>query len=80
MDGELLPRRLPPLASAYPRKSRPNHDPEHGLASVEALCAALALLGEVRPELLARYRWKERFHGLNPTFASRRAFHEEDGA
>lgn len=67
VDGELLPRRLPPLATAYPRKSMVFEDPHEGLASVEALYAALALLGEVHPELLAGYHWREQFLAANPT-------------
>ena len=67
VDGELLPRRLPPLATAYPRKSMVFEDPHEGLASVEALYAALALLGEVHPELLAQYHWREQFLAANPS-------------
>jgi pre-rRNA-processing protein TSR3 len=66
VDGELEHRRLPRLATAYPRKSKLFEDPEQGLASIEALYAALALLGEVRPELLESYRWKDDFLGRNP--------------
>jgi pre-rRNA-processing protein TSR3 len=66
--GELVRRRLPPLVTAYPRKSRlvPDPDPARGLASLEALYAALAILGEPRPELLAAYRWREAFLAANP--------------
>ena len=46
-------RRLPKLVTAYPRRSKLTPDPEHGLASVEALYAAMALLDGPRPELLA---------------------------
>jgi len=66
IDGELVPRRLPPLVTAYPRKSMVFEDPHEGLASVEALYAALALLGEVHPELLANYHWREGFLAANP--------------
>ena len=66
VDGELAPRRLPPLATAYPRKSKTFEDPDQGLASIEALYAALALLGDPRPELLASYRWAEEFLRANP--------------
>jgi pre-rRNA-processing protein TSR3 len=66
VDGELLPRRLPPLVTAYPRKSIIFEDPGEGLASVEALYAALALLGEVHPELLAQYHWRAAFLAANP--------------
>ena len=66
VDGELAPRRLPPLVTAYPRKSKTFEDPEQGLASIEALYAALALLGDARPQLLASYRWAEDFLRANP--------------
>jgi pre-rRNA-processing protein TSR3 len=66
VDGDLLPRRLPPLRSAYPRRSKLFEDPHEGLASVEALYAALSILGETRPELLADYRWRDGFLAANP--------------
>jgi pre-rRNA-processing protein TSR3 len=66
IDGELLLRRLPNLVTAYPRRSKLTPDPEHGLASVEALYAAVALLDVPRPELLARYRWAAEFLAANP--------------
>jgi len=70
IDGELHPRRLPAFVSAYPRKSKTFADPARGLASIEALYAALALLGDPRPALLARYRWADEFLALNPTIAA----------
>ena len=66
VDGELHPRRLPVLSTAYPRKSRLFVDPEQGLASVEALYAALVLLGRPRPDLLDGYRWRDLFLRANP--------------
>jgi pre-rRNA-processing protein TSR3 len=66
VDGDLEPRRLPALVSAYPRKSKTFADPDRGLASIEALYAALALLGDPRPELLASYRWAREFLDKNP--------------
>jgi pre-rRNA-processing protein TSR3 len=66
VDGALEHRRLPPLATAYPRKSKLFEDPGQGLASIEALYAAFVLLGEVHPELLAGYRWKDEFLARNP--------------
>jgi len=65
VEGDPVPRRLPPLATAYPRRSRTFADPERGLASIEALYAALALLGEPCPQLLAGYRWAEEFLAAN---------------
>lgn len=69
IDGDPPRRRLPPLVSAYPRKSKIFADPAQGLASIEALYAALALLGEPAPELLAQYRWADEFLRLNPVLA-----------
>ena len=59
-------RRLPPLKTAYPRRSRDFEDPTEGLASVEALYAALVLLGhEGVDHLLDQYRWKDEFLEAN---------------
>jgi pre-rRNA-processing protein TSR3 len=66
VDGTLIHRRLPDLKTAYPRTSRLVPDPSTGLASVEALYAALCILGESRPELLAAYHWRDEFFRLNP--------------
>jgi len=66
IDGELLRRRLPNLVTAYPRRSKLTPDPEHGLASVEALYAAMAILDGPHPELLAQYRWAADFLAANP--------------
>ncbi len=66
IDGDLTRRRLPPLRTAYPRRSRIAEDPTSGLASVEALFAALCVLGETRLDLLDDYRWRDEFLRLNP--------------
>ena len=66
IDGDLLRRRLPKLVTAYPRRSKLMLDPENGLASVEALYAAIALLHAPCPELLAHYRWAAEFLAANP--------------
>lgn len=65
LTGEVVRRRLPPLRTAYPRRSTTFQDPLEGLASVEALYAALALVGTRRPDLLAAYRWADTFLELN---------------
>ena len=65
VDGTLHRRRLPRLVTAYPRRSRTFADPGEGLASVEALVAALAVLGEPRPEWLEGYRWRAEFLAAN---------------
>lgn len=66
VDGELHRRRLPKLFTSYPRRSKLAPDPEHGLASVEALYAAVALLYGPRADLLAHYRWAAEFLVANP--------------
>lgn len=70
LRGTLHRRRLPVLRTAYPRKSSVFEDPRTGLASIEALFAALALTGRPAPELLADYRWRDAFLELNPCLAS----------
>ena len=69
VDGDLIHRRLPPLVTAYPRRSKTFVDPAQGLASVEALYAACALLGTPRPDFLAAYRWADAFLAANPGLA-----------
>ena len=66
VDGDPVVRRLPKLETAYPRKSRLFEDPEQGLASIEALYAAFALLGSPHPQLLEGYRWAAEFLERNP--------------
>jgi pre-rRNA-processing protein TSR3 len=66
-SGARLERRSLPhdLATAYPRVSKLRQDPARGLASVEALFAATAILGEPREDLLDAYRWKDEFLARN---------------
>jgi pre-rRNA-processing protein TSR3 len=54
-------RSLPGLRSAYPRRSKRESDPAGGLASIEALYAAHAILGRPTAGLLDGYRWREAF-------------------
>lgn len=51
--------------TAYPRRQTECSDPEAGLASIEALWIAHALLGLPLDGLLDRYYWKDRFFQLN---------------
>lgn len=69
LRGTFHRRRLPELHTAYPRKSTIFEDPSAGLASVEALYAALHILGRPSPELLAEYRWRDEFYRLNPALS-----------
>lgn len=62
VDGEPVRRSLPrAVRTAYPRVSRVFEDPANGLASVEALYAALRMLGHEDASLLDGYRWKDEF-------------------
>ncbi len=51
--------------TAYPRRSSTFEDPDAGLASIEALFCALAVLGRRDDTLLEGYRWKQSFLDLN---------------
>jgi pre-rRNA-processing protein TSR3 len=60
--GAPIERSLPTwIATAYPRASKMTDDPDCGLATIEALYAALLILGFDSPELLDGYRWREGF-------------------
>jgi len=64
--GPLARRSLPPeVLTAYPRRSKVRPDPEAGLATVEAIVAALAILGESDPTLLEGYAWAAPFLDRN---------------
>ena len=59
-------RSIPPgWRTAYPRHSKVSEDPAEGLATVEALYAALAVTGHRDDSLLAHYRWAKEFLQLN---------------
>lgn len=68
--GAVVPRSLPPLLTAYPRKSRTFPDPAAGLASIEALYAACCLVGRRDPELLEGYLFANGFLEANPQLTS----------
>lgn len=68
LSGEIVERSLPPLRSAYPRVSRRGDDPVEGLASVEALFVAVALLWGPDLTLLDGYLHRDAFVALNPSF------------
>lgn len=54
-------RSLQGFQTAYPRASKRGTDPASGLASVEALFIAYAILGRPTDGLLDHYRWKGEF-------------------
>ncbi len=58
----LIRRALPDeLVTAYPRVSKLYQDPEQGLSSIEAVFAALVVLGSPDPSVLDGYRWRTQF-------------------
>ena len=60
VEGLLHYRSLPEgFRTAYPRRSKAGTDPTDGLASIEALHAAQALLGLRDDSLLEGYHWKD---------------------
>jgi pre-rRNA-processing protein TSR3 len=65
-DYTKLPvRSLPPLQTAYPRRSKTLDDPDNGLASIEALFAAYHLMDRTTDGLLDHYRWANQFLAAN---------------
>ncbi len=64
--GPLARRSLDPaFRTAYPRRSKVFQDPPGGLATVEAIAAAMAVLGFFDPAVLSGYVWAEKFLELN---------------
>lgn len=62
IGGNPVERSLPKwVRTAYPRASKMTDDPECGLATIEALYAAVRLMGFDCPELLDGYRWRDEF-------------------
>ncbi len=67
VEGPLVRRRVPHYQTVYPRKSKVIADPATGLASLEALYAATALLGEPRLDWLEGYHFADAFLRANPS-------------
>lgn len=62
VTGTPIERSIPGgIATAYPRTSKVFEDPAGGLASIEALYLARALLGDDDPSLLTGYHWRDAF-------------------
>lgn len=62
IEGLPLERSLPVgIRTAYPRVSKMTEDPDCGLATIEALYAALRIMGSDCPALLDGYLWKDAF-------------------
>jgi pre-rRNA-processing protein TSR3 len=59
-------RSIPPgWQTAYPRSAKTHTDPPAGLATIEALYAALCTLGHRHDHLLDSYPWRDTFLTLN---------------
>jgi len=63
--GDVPVRTLPPLETAYPRVSKLFDDPLGGLATVEAVYAALSILGRDVTCVLDAYHWRDEFLAAN---------------
>jgi pre-rRNA-processing protein TSR3 len=59
--AEVPTRTLPPLTTAYPRVSKVFDDPDGGLATIEAVYAALRILGRDTTGLLDHYAFAAGF-------------------
>ncbi len=61
-DYQHLPiRSLPVIQTAYPRVSKISDDPSDGLATIEAVYAALRMMNRPVDGLLNEYHWKDEF-------------------
>lgn len=58
-------RSLPSLTTAYPRHSKINDDPAAGLATIEAIYAALTIMQKDTKGILDAYHWRDKFLELN---------------
>ena len=67
---------LPSCRTAYPRRQTDCAEPEEGLASVEALFLAHAILGRPCEGLLDGYHWKDSFLEMNRHLWEQIAFRE----
>lgn len=64
--GPVEARSIPPgWQTAYPRRSKTHADPATGLATIEALFAALCTFGLRDDSLLRCYPWRHAFLALN---------------
>ncbi|MBT3374635.1 MAG: DUF367 domain-containing protein [Lentisphaerae bacterium] len=63
--GDVPVRSLPPWRTAYPRVSKIRQDPPTGLATIEAVFAAMVILGRDPTGILDDYVWRDRFLALN---------------
>jgi pre-rRNA-processing protein TSR3 len=63
--ADVEPRSLHGYQTAYPRVSKLGTDPDHGLASAEALFVAYHVLGRPTEGLLDHYHWRAEFLRIN---------------
>ncbi len=63
--GDFVPRSLPPtIKTAYPRVSKMHNDPS-GLATIEALYAAMRAIGKQDPTVIRQYTFAKKFLEIN---------------
>ena len=75
--GSTVRRSIPSAwQTAYPRVSKDGSDPTGGLASIEALFVAQALLGNTMMSLLNGYHWQNEFLQLNDHLIAERSVHQ----
>jgi pre-rRNA-processing protein TSR3 len=77
---EVPVRSLPPLQTAYPRLSKLFDDPTAGLATVEAVYAALRILGRDTTGVLLHYPWRDEFLARNSAVFADCGFGAESAA
>ncbi len=65
VDGSPERRRLPEHLTASPRRAKTFEAPPSGLAAIEALFIACAILDRPRPDPLGEYPWREEFLRMN---------------
>lgn len=63
--GAIETRSIQGITTAYPRTSKSFDDPDGGLATVEAIVAALQITGGVWTDILDTYVWRDAFLTLN---------------
>ncbi len=78
--AEVPGRTLPAIRTAFPRVSKLGHDPDAGLATVEALYVALLILGRPLDGVLDDYRWRVPFLTANAALFARLAAAAATGA
>ncbi len=78
--AEVPVRTLPLMQTAYPRTSKLFEDPAAGLATIEAVYAALRILGRDTSGVLDHYSWRDEFLARNSAVFADCGFRAESAA